>query len=82
MKTVETTFTLTYSSEQYEKAVAYIEDMKKHPRRVFWRGKKGKTDEELVLEHIAHKILSGFYNNHDPSFASQQILNMDSQVVK
>jgi tripartite-type tricarboxylate transporter receptor subunit TctC len=79
METVETTFTLTYSDEQYAKACEYVEDMKKHPRRVFWLGKKGQTDEELIVSHIAHKILSGFYNNYDPSIARQQIKEMRNQ---
>lgn len=76
MKTVETTFKLTYTPEQYEKAVEYIEDMKRHPKRVFWRGKEGKSDEELIYSHIAHRILSGFYNNYGPSFARRQIVDM------
>lgn len=76
METVETTFVLNYTEEQYLKAKFYVEDMKKHPKRVFWIGKKGKSDEELIISHIAHKILSGFYNNYDPSFARRQILDM------
>lgn len=76
METVETTFVLNYTDEQYEKAKAYVEDMKRHPKRVFWIGKKGKSDEELIISHIAHKILSGFYNNYDPTFAKKQILDM------
>ncbi len=76
MHTVETCFTLSYTADQYERARAYVEDMKKHPKRVYWMGKEGKSDEELILSHIAHKILSGFYNNYDPSFATRQILNM------
>ena len=76
MKTVETTFKLSYTPEQYQKAVEYIEDMKKHPKRVFWVGKEGKSDEELIYSHIAHRILSGFYNNYDPSFARRQIIDM------
>ncbi|MTI20240.1 hypothetical protein E1176_04335, partial [Fulvivirga sp. RKSG066] len=63
-------------NEQYQKAKEYVEDMKKHPNRVFWIGKKGKTDEELIISHIAHKILSGFYNNYDPTFAKRQIIGM------
>ena len=81
MQTVETTFKLTYTPEQYDKAVAYIEDMKKHPKRIFWLGKKGKTDEELIYSHIAHRILSGFYNNYDPTFARQQIMDMTNRKV-
>ncbi len=76
METVETTFVLNYTDEQYERAKRYVEDMKKHPRRVYWLGKKDKSDEELIISHIAHKILSGFYNNYDPSFAKRQILDM------
>jgi tripartite-type tricarboxylate transporter receptor subunit TctC len=79
METVETTFTLTYSEEQYEKAMDYVRDMKKHPKRVFWLGKEGKSDEELIIGHIAHKILSGFYNNYDPSMARTQIRDMRNQ---
>lgn len=76
METVETTFTLNYTQEQYQKAREYVEDMKRHPKRVYWIGKQGKSDEELIISHIAHKILSGFYNNYDPSFAKRQILDM------
>lgn len=79
MQTVETTFKLSYSEQQYQKAIEYIEDMKKHPKRVFWIGKKGKSDEELIYSHIAHKILSGFYNNYDPSFATRQIMEMTNK---
>ncbi|MCG8387144.1 MAG: hypothetical protein MJA30_16470 [Cytophagales bacterium] len=79
MQTVETCFTLSYTEHQYRLAQAYVEDMKKHPKRVYWIGKEGKSDEELILSHIAHKILSGFYNNYDPSFAKQQILDMKNQ---
>lgn len=79
IKTVQTTFKLTYTDEMYEKAAEYIADMKRHPRRVFWIGKDGYTDEELILSHIAHKILSGFYNNYDPSFARQNIIEMESR---
>ena len=81
MQTVETTFKLSYSEQQYQKAIEYIEDMKKHPKRVFWIGKKGKSDEELIYSHIAHKILSGFYNNYDPAFASKQIMEMTNKEV-
>lgn len=76
METVETTFVLNYTDEQYERAKRYVEDMKRHPQRVYWMGKKNKSDEELIISHIAHKILSGFYNNYDPSFAKRQILDM------
>lgn len=76
METVETTFVLNYTDEQYKRAKKYVEDMKKHPKRVYWIGKQKKSDEELIISHIAHKILSGFYNNYDPSFAKKQILDM------
>jgi hypothetical protein len=55
---VKTCFTITFSEEQYERARTYVEDMKKHPSRVYWRGKEGKSEQELVIEQIAHRILS------------------------
>lgn len=73
--TVETTFKLSYTDEQYIQAKAYVEDMKKHKDRVFWIGKEGLSDDELILGHIAHKILSGFYNAYD-GYGSQAILEM------
>jgi hypothetical protein len=76
---VKTCFTITFSPDQYERARTYVEDMKKHPSRVYWRGKEGKTDEELVIEQIAHRILSGFYNN-EPFQAGKHIIRMDSAV--
>lgn len=76
---VRTCFTITFSSEQYDRARQYVDDMKKHPNRVFWLGKEGKTDEELVIEQIAHRILSGFYND-DPHNAGKHIIRMDSAV--
>ncbi|TRX47986.1 hypothetical protein FNH22_29890 [Fulvivirga sp. M361] len=82
MQTVETCFTLSYSQDQYEYAKEYVEDMKRHPRRVFWIGNKGKSDEELIISHIAHKILSGFYNHYDPSLSRKQILRMKSSTSK
>ena len=74
---VKTCFTITFTQDQYDRAKAYVEDMKKHPARIFWQGKSGKTDEELVVEQIAHRILSGFYND-DPINASRHIMRMDS----
>lgn len=74
---VQTCFTITFTQEQYLHAQAYIDDMKRHPKRVFWMGKQGKTDQELVMEQIAHRILSGFYND-DPFNASRHILKMQS----
>jgi len=73
--TVETTFKLSYTDEQYIQAKAYVEDMKKHKDRVFWIGKVGLGDDELILGHIAHKILSGFYNAYE-GYGSQAILEM------
>jgi hypothetical protein len=77
---VRTCFTITYSDEQFNRAKAYIDDMKRHPSRVFWRGKEGKTDQELIIEQIAHRILSGFYND-DPFNASRHIIRMDSMTM-
>lgn len=76
---VKTCFTLTFTQEQYDRARLYVEDMKRHHNRVFWIGKEGKSDEELVIEQIAHRILSGFYND-DPITAGKQIIRMDSAV--
>jgi tripartite-type tricarboxylate transporter receptor subunit TctC len=77
---VKTCFTITFTPDQFEHAKAYVEDMKKHPNRVFWRGKDGKTDDELVIEQIAHRVLSGFYND-DPFNASRHIMRMDSMTM-
>ena len=76
MHTVDTTFRITYSDEQYKQAQKYIEDMKKHPNRVFWIGKENKSDDELILSHIAHRILSGFYNAYEGWYGSSVILDM------
>ncbi len=74
---VKTCFTISFTQDQFIHAKAYVDDMKKHPQRVFWRGKQGKTDDELIVEQIAHRILSGFYNN-DPYNASKHIVRMES----
>jgi hypothetical protein len=74
---VRTCFTITYTDEQFNRAKAYVDDMKRHPNRVYWRGKEGKTDQELIIEQIVHRILSGFYND-DPLNASRHIIRMDS----
>ena len=74
---VKTCFTITFSDDQFNHAKSYVDDMKKHPQRVFWRGKEGKSDNELIVEQIAHRILSGFYNN-DPFNASKHIVRMES----
>ena len=79
LHTVETTFTLQYTTDQFERAVEYVEDMKAHPKRVYWLGKKGKSDEELVLSQIAHRILSGFYNSYDPFLSKNQITAMQNR---
>ena len=75
---VKTTFNLTFTDAQYAHAKEYVEDMKNHPKRVFWIGKDDKSDEELILSQIAHRILSGFYNNYDPTFARTQIRSMQN----
>ena len=79
MESVEVTFKLSFTADQFEKAKDYIEDMKKHRKRVFWAGKSSESDDELIISQIAHRILSGFYNNYDPSFAKQQIISMKSR---
>lgn len=81
LHSVQTTFNLTFTDEQYENAKTYVEDMKKHPKRVFWIGKNDKSDEELILSQIAHRILSGFYNNYDPYFARVQIKSMENSPL-
>lgn len=72
---VKTCFTITFTDEQHTRAKYYIEDMKRHRNRIFWRGKEGKTDDELIIEQIAHRILSGFYNN-DPLTGGRHIMGM------
>lgn len=79
MHTVDTTFRITFSQEQYQNAKKYVEDMKKHPERVFWIGKENKSDDELILSHIAHRILSGFYNSYDGWYGSSVILDMTNK---
>ncbi len=79
MKTVNTCFKITYTPEQYDRAREYVEDMKKHPERVYWMGNKGKSDEELILSHIANRILSGFYNQYNPWMARNHIIAMTNR---
>ena len=81
MKTqqVRTCFTISFSDDQYERAKNYVQEMKKHPKRLFWQGKEGKSDEELIIGQLAHRVLSGFYND-EPFFAGKQIIRMDSSV--
>ena len=74
---VRTCFTITFTQEQYLHSKSYVEDMKKHPQRVYWTGKQGKTDEELIMEQVAHRILSGFYNNESYR-AARHIIGMES----
>lgn len=76
---VKTCFTITFSDEQFNRAKNYVDDMKRHPNRVFWKGKEGKSDSELIIEQIAHRILSGFYND-DPINAGRHIMRMDNAV--
>lgn len=79
MQRVKTCFTITFTDDQFAQARRYIEDMKHHPRRIFWEGKEGKNDEELIMGQIAHRILSGFYNDN-PLAASRQIMAMESNL--
>lgn len=76
METVTTCFKLTYTQQQYNEAVNYVTDMKKHPKRVFWIGKGQQSDEELVYSVIAHRILSGFYNINNAKYGNAQVLAM------
>lgn len=76
---VKTCFTIEFSEDQYQHAKRYVDDMKRHPNRIFWRGKQGKTDHELIIEQITHRILSGFYHD-DPFSAGRHIVQMDSAI--
>ena len=80
MHTVETTFKLSYTDEQYVQAKRFVEDMKRHKNRIFWIGKEGKSDDELILGHLAHRILSGFYNAYD-GYGSSAILDMMNSKI-
>ncbi len=82
MKTqqVKTCFTISFNDDQYQRAKNYVEEMKKHPKRLFWKGKEGKSDEELIVGQLAHRVLSGFYND-EPFSAGKQIMRMDSAVT-
>ena len=79
MKKVKTCFTLVFTEDQYEKARNFILDMKDHPKRVFWNGKENKSDEELIMEQVAHRIFSNFYND-DPLNAGKHIIKMENSV--
>ncbi len=78
--TVETTFKISFTDEQYVHAKAYIEDMKKHRNRIFWIGKEGQKDDELIISHIAHKVLSGFYSAYS-GYGSAAILEMINSKI-
>ena len=77
---VRTCFTITFTDDQYSHAKSYVQDMQNHPKRVFWLGKEGKSEEELVVEQIAHRILSGFYNT-DSFQAAKHIVRMESMTT-
>ena len=79
MHTVNTTFRITYSKEQFLQSKKYVDDMKKHKDRVYWIGKENKSDDELILSHIAHRILSGFYNSYEGWYGSSVILDMTNK---
>ena len=79
MHTVDTTFRITYSDEQYLHSKKYVADMKKHKDRVYWIGKENISDDELILSHIAHRILSGFYNSYEGWYGSSVILDMTNK---
>lgn len=79
MPTVDTTFRITFTNEQYDQARKYVEDMKMHRDRVYWLGKENMSDDQLILSHIAHRILSGFYNSYNGWYGSSVILGMTNQ---
>lgn len=82
MKRVEACFKISFTDAQLENAKAYVADMKKHPKRVYWLGKEGKSDDELIYAHIAHKVLSGYYNSYNPIGAAKHINEMKSYMIK
>jgi hypothetical protein len=79
MPTVDTTFRITFTEEQFNQARKYVEDMKKHRDRVYWLGKENMSDDQLILSHIAHRILSGFYNSYNGWYGSSVILGMTNK---
>jgi hypothetical protein len=81
MKTVEATFKIQFTEEQYREATEYIQDMKSNPRRIFWVGKEHLSDQELIYSHLAHRILSGFYNQNNSRFGTYDILEMKSKYT-
>ncbi len=81
MHTVDTTFRITYSQKQYNHSKKYVEDMKKHRDRIYWLGKDNIPDKELILSHIVHRILSGFYNSYEDWYGASVILNMTNKIA-
>jgi len=80
MKKIDACFKISFTEEQLKDAKQYVEDMKRHPKRVYWIGKKDKSDEELIYSQIVHRILSGFYNNKNPHYSNQYILEMSNST--
>lgn len=78
MHELTSSFRLAYTTAQYQDAVAYVEDMKRHPQRIFWIGKKNLNDMELVHSVLTHRILSGFYNLNSGRYTNDQIIEMKS----
>jgi hypothetical protein len=79
MKTITTCFTISFSAEQLEHAKSYVEDMKKHPKRIFWKNRVGKSDEELIYEQMTNRILSGYYGD-DFFLAQKSIERINSKA--
>lgn len=78
MKTIKACFTITFTDDQYQKAMDYVSDMLNHPKRVFWQGRKSRHPDDLIIEQIAHRVLSGFYKD-DPIHARRSIIEMVSE---
>ncbi|MGB3618184.1 MAG: hypothetical protein WBA12_08695 [Catalinimonas sp.] len=55
--------------------------MRRHPRRVYRRDKRGKSDEELILGQIARWILSGYFNTYSPSKRRQIVDVRNARVA-
>ena len=70
----------SYINIQYLQAKRCVEDMKRHKNRIVWAEKEGKSDGELILGHIAHRILSGFYDAYD-GYGSSAILEMMNSKI-
>ena len=71
---------MNFTEDQYHRAKMYVEDMKDHKRRVYWIGKENKSDEELILMHVAHQILSGFYYANE-GYGTKAILEMENAKI-